>query len=248
MAKSHGITIVGISDHDNLGAYFEVKSYADAHGVLLVPAIELSCAWEGVDVHILAYAFDAVDGVIDERLRGFRETRHARGKRMVEKLHELGYPISLERVDQLAAGGSMGRPHVARALVEAGFVSTVAEAFDTLIGAGKPAYVEKQRFRIDEAISLIHAASGVLSVAHPTLYPNHEELVTAVLDAGIDGVEVFHPDVDEAARERYTHIARFRGKMITGGSDDHGSVKAKLTLGTIKVPETLLGPIMERMS
>lgn len=213
----------------------------------LVPGVELSCAYAGVDVHILAYAFDPVDDTIEERLRHFRDARATRGRRMVDRLRSLGYDITPERVEQLAAGGSVGRPHVARALVERGFVTTVAEAFDRLIGTGKPGYVEKERFAIPEAISLIRSAGGLTSIAHPTLYPGGERIVPELLDAGIDGVEVFHPDVNEAARETYSNIARFRGKMLTGGSDDHGTVKAVETLGTIRVPETLIGPILERV-
>ncbi|HVR37722.1 MAG TPA: PHP domain-containing protein [Thermoanaerobaculia bacterium] len=247
VARAHGISIVAISDHDNLAAYFEARRYADSVGMVLVPAMELSCIYEGIDVHVLAYAFNAMDERIDARLRSFRETRHRRGYAMVERLHELGYTISAERVDQLAAGGALGRPHVARALVEAGHVATVSEAFDKLLGAGKPAYIEKERFRIAEAVALIHDAGGVTSIAHPTLYPDHERIVPELLDLGIDGVEAFHPDVDEINRERYSNLARFRGKLVTGGSDDHGTVKTSETLGTIRVPETLITPILERL-
>ena len=247
VARAHGIEIVCISDHDNLAAYFEIKPYADSQGVTLVPGVELSCAYEGVDVHILAYAFDALDERVAERLRRFRETRHRRGTLMVDRLRSLGYEISAKRVDEFAAGGAMGRPHVARALVEAGHVASVDEAFNKLLGAGKPGYVEKERFRIDEAVSLIRATGGVTSIAHPTLYPDGERIVPLLLDAGIDGVEVFHPEVDEAAREAYSNVARFRGKMLTGGSDDHGTVKTSQTLGTIKVPEELIAPILERL-
>ena len=247
MARSHGIDIVAISDHDNLAAYFEIKSYADTQGVTLVPGVELSCAHEGVDVHILAYAFDPLDPRIDQRLRHFREARQTRGRRMVERLRTLGYDIKAGRVEQLAAGGAVGRPHVARALVEAKHATSVSDAFDRLIGTGKPGYVEKERFRVADAIALVHAAGGVTSIAHPTLYPNHASLVPLLLDGGVDGVEVFHPDVDDASRDAYITVARFRGKMTTGGSDDHGDVKEVKTLGTIRVPETLLGPILERM-
>lgn len=247
VARAHGIEIVCISDHDNLAAYFEIKSYAESQGVTLVPGVELSCAYEGVDIHVLAYAFDALDDRVSERLRHFRETRHRRGYLMVDRLRALGYEISAKRVDDLAAGGAMGRPHVARALVEAGHVASVDEAFNKLLGTGKPGYVEKERFRIDEAVSLIHATGGVTSIAHPTLYPDGERIVPLLLDAGIDGVEVFHPEVDEAAREAYSNVARFRGKMLTGGSDDHGTVKTSETLGTIRVPEELIGPILERL-
>lgn len=251
LARAHGITIVAISDHDNLAAYFEVKSYADSIGVTLVPAAELSCGVDGgqgvIDVHVLAYAFDPFDERVAARLASFRESRHTRGYRMVDRLRALGYNISRDRVDELAAGGAMGRPHIARAIVERGYVSNVSEAFDKLIGTGKPAYVEKERFRIDEAIALIRNAGGVTSIAHPTQYPGAEELVPTLLDAGIDAVEVFHPDVDAKARDLYTNVARFRGKFVTGGSDDHGKVKKVETLGTIRVPEALIEPILERL-
>lgn len=247
VARAHGIEIVSISDHDNLAAFFEIKSYAEQQGVLLIPGVELSCAYQGIDVHILAYAFDPLDERVEQRLASFRAARQTRGRRMVERLRALGLPIDAERVEQLAAGGAVGRPHVARALVEAGLVSSVSEAFDSLIGAGKPAYIDKERFRVEDAVSVIRAAGGVTSIAHPTLYPGHAEIVPALLDAGVDGVEVFHPQVDESAREHYTNVARFRGKMVTGGSDDHGTVKEVETLGSVRVPESVIGPIVERM-
>jgi len=252
LARAHGITIVAISDHDNLTAYFEVKSYADAAGVTLVPATELSCGVDGaagmIDVHVLAYAFDPFDERVSERLAAFRDSRHTRGYRMVDRLRALGYDISRDRVDELAAGGAMGRPHVARALVEKGYADSVAAAFDTLLGTGKPAFIDKERFRIAEAVRLIHDAGGVTSIAHPTLYPNADDLVPSLLDAGIDAVEILHPDVDADARERFANVARFRGKFVTGGSDDHGTVKTSETLGTVRVPETWIGPILERVS
>ena len=247
VARAAGIEILSISDHDNLAAYFEVKMYADSRGVKLVPGVELSCAFRGHDIHILAYAFDPLDERVEARLRSFRATRADRGKRMVDRLRSLGMKIDHDRVTQLAAGGALGRPHVARALVEAGYVHSVSEAFDKLIGAGKPAYVEKERFQIPEAVTLIHAAGGLTSVAHPTLYPNHEHIVPEILDLGIDAVEVVHPDVDEANREMYANLARFKGKFTTGGSDDHGTVKTSQTLGTIRVPESMIKPVLDRL-
>ena len=247
LAKRHDLRIVAISDHDNMAAFYEIKSYADAEGVTLIPAIELSCGVDGVDVHVLAYAFNPHDERIDTRLRRFRETRQQRGHAMVDKLRSLGYEITAERVEQLAGGGALGRPHVARALVEKRYVSSVGEAFDRLIGAGKPAYIDKERFDVAEAVALIRDAGGVTSVAHPTLYPDHEQLVPRVLDAGVDGIEVWHPDVNKDERQRYRNLARFRGALMTGGSDDHGSVKKSETIGTIRVPEDVIQPILDRL-
>lgn len=247
VARSHGLGIVAISDHDNLAAYFEIKRYADEQSITLIPATELSCAYRGVDVHILAYAFDPFDERVDRRLRDFRDARARRGNRMVERLRDLGYDITLERVEELAAGGALGRPHVARALVEKGYAPSVAAAFDTLLGTNKPGYVEKERFQIDEAVALIHGTGGLLSIAHPSHYPGKTEIVTELFDAGVDAVEVFHPDVPEEDRELFSNLARFRGKFTTGGSDDHGTVKTSETLGTIRVPENLIAPILVRL-
>jgi predicted metal-dependent phosphoesterase TrpH len=247
VARAHGLEILAISDHDNLAAYFEIKKYADEQRVTLIPAMELSCEVGGVDVHVLAYAFDALDERIDERLRQFRETRQRRGHAIVERLKTLGITIDVARVEQLAAGGALGRPHVARALVEAGHVASVSEAFDKYLGSGKAAYIDKERFAIREAVAMIRAAGGVTSVAHPSLYPDHVHLVPQLLDAGIDAVEVMHPDVDALDRERYTNLTRFRGKFATGGSDDHGTVKTSETLGTIRVPESMIQPILDRL-
>lgn len=247
LARGRGLDIIAISDHDNVAAYFEIKSYADDRGLTLIPAIELSCGYRGVDVHILAYAFDPFDERIEPALRQFRDVRQRRGYEIVSRLNALGYDISAARVDQLAAGGAMGRPHVARALVERGYVASVDEAFDKFLVPGKPGYVEKARFSIEEALALIHGAHGLLSIAHPSHYPDKEQTVVDLLDAGIDAVEVFHPDVPDADRERFANIAKFRGRFVTGGSDDHGAAKTVETLGTIRVPETLIGPIVERL-
>ena len=247
LAREHGLDIIAISDHDNLAAYFEVKPYADERGLTLIPATELSCAYDGTDIHILAYAFDPFDERIDASLRKFREARHRRGYAIVDKLRALGFDIDVERVDELAAGGALGRPHVARALVEKSYATSVSDAFDRLLGTGKPGYVEKARFQIDEALTLIHDSRGLLSIAHPTFYPDNNRVVVELLDAGIDAVEVFHPDVPDGDRDRFRSLARFRGKFVTGGSDDHGAAKDVETIGTIRVPESVIEPILDRL-
>ena len=229
LAREHGLDIIAISDHDNVAVYFEIKPYADERGLTLIPATELSCAYDGTDIHILAYAFDPFDERIDASLRKFREARHRRGYAIVDKLRALG------------------RPHVARALVEKGYATSVSDAFDRLLGTGKPGYVEKARFQIDEALTLIHDSRGLLSIAHPTFYPDNNRVVVELLDAGIDAVEVFHPDVPDGDRDRFRNLARFRGKFVTGGSDDHGAAKDVETIGTIRVPESVIEPILDRL-
>lgn len=247
LAVSLDLRIIAISDHDNLGAFFEIARYAEESGVLLIPATELSCEVDRVDIHVLAYGFDPTDEAIGAALERFREVRLTRGHRMVEKLIQLGYPVRSERVSELAAGGSMGRPHVARALVEAGVVSSIDEAFQRFLTPGRPAYVPKARFQIADAVRVIRAAGGVTSVAHPSIYPDHARVVRRILEKGVDGVEVYHPDVDDESRAHYLRVAKELGKFVTGGSDDHGKAKAVETIGTIRVPEETLRPLLERI-
>lgn len=239
------LAIFAISDHDNIAAYHEVREAARERDLTLVPASELSALYEGVDIHILAYGFDPNDAAIEQRLAAFRETRAQRGDRMVEKLVALGLPIRKAQVSRIAGDGAVGRPHVARALIESGVVDTVQEAFDRFLRPGCPGYVEKARFSVEEAVALVHAAGGVTTIAHPSLYPDHRRLLPRLLDLGIDGIEVFHPDVNDDDRFHYQKIANDRGLILSGGSDDHG-YEGRKTIGSVRVPEKAIGAIVER--
>jgi hypothetical protein len=237
--------ILAISDHDNIAAYHEARDAARAHDLTFVPAAELSALLDGVDIHILAYGFDPDDRAIEARLAAFRETRAQRGDRMVEKLVALGIPIRKEQVARIAGEGAVGRPHVARALIESGVVTTVQEAFDLFLRPGCPGYVDKERFSVEEAVALVRAAGGVTSIAHPSLYPDHRRMLPRILDMGVDGIEVFHPDVNDDDRFHYQRLAKERGLIVSGGSDDHG-YEGRKTIGSVRVPEKAIVPIVER--
>lgn len=247
LAVTHRLSIVAISDHDNLAAYFEIRDYALAQGVTLIPASELSSEFEGIDVHLLAYAFDPADAAITEALSKFREGRDTRGVQMVANLQAAGLRISIERVKEIQGEGAFGRPHIARALMETGAVSSVDEAFRKYLGPGCPGYVTKPRFEVSEVVGLVHAAGGVVSIAHPTLYPDHRLHVPQILECGVDAIEVQHPNVDNPARAHYTKLAKSMNRFTTGGSDDHGFA-ARRTIGSVRVSEKDLAPILERIS
>jgi len=248
LAVKLDLQIIAISDHDNVAAFHEIRDYAAERAVLLIPAAELSANHSGVDVHILAYAFDPDDERLATRLAELRSARARRGETMVDRLRALGYPITLDRVKELCGDGALGRPHVARALVEQKVVSSVSEAFDRFLKPGKPGYVGKESFEVSELLKLVHASGGLTSVAHPTLYPRQQTIVREVLESGVDAIEVYHPDVDSGSRTTYQRIAREMGKFVTGGSDDHGTVKKAETIGSIRVPENLIEPILARVS
>jgi 3',5'-nucleoside bisphosphate phosphatase len=240
------LSIVCISDHDNLAAYFEIREYAESCGILLIPGTELSSEFNDIDVHLLAYAFDPLNEAMTKALVNFREGRRTRGERMVEKLQSIGLAISIERVREIQGEGAFGRPHVARALVETGAVATIDEAFRKYLGPGLPGWVSKPRFEVEEVVKLVHAAGGVVSIAHPTLYPEHIRIVPELLELGVDAIEILHPKVDDAHRRHYSALAKEKGKFITGGSDDHG-FDSRCTIGSIRVPEESIRPIVDRM-
>lgn len=246
-AADAGLAVLAISDHDNLGAIPEIRDYASDRGLLLIAATELSCQFDGIDIHVLAYCVDIENTELRDRLASFRVTRDRRGEQMVEKLAAAGVPVSIERVKEIAGDGSLGRPHVAKALMEMGAVDSIQEAFRLYLRQGCPGWVDKERFRVGEAVDLVHRTGGLTSIAHPSLYPDHRRLVPRLLDAGIDGIEVMHPEVGGDDRHHYGKLARDRGLLTTGGSDDHGQGGRK-TIGEVRVPEAMIAPLLERAS
>lgn len=245
VAAAKRLDIIAITDHDHVGAYDEAFDIALDHGITLVPGVELSVAWRGIDVHLLGWAFDPSDASLNSRLAEFRDARDRRGELMVEKLGDLDIPITLEQVRRICGGGSMGRPHVGQALIDCGVCASMDEAFDLYLTPGRPGFVPKARLGIDEALKLVRNAGGVSSIAHPVFYPNHERLVPELLELGADGVEVLHPEMPPELTRRYDELCVRMGKMRTGGSDDHG-FEGRRTIGSIRVPVEWIEPIIER--
>ncbi len=245
LAGEHSLSVIAISDHDSLAAFPEAEPLAREAGILLIPAVELSITWEGIDVHLLAYAFDPEDAALAETLARCRATREERGRTMAVRLREIGVPIDLDRLREICGGGSVGRPHVARCLVEIGAVASIDEAFERYLSPGRPGWVEKERIELDEAIALVRDAGGMTSIAHPTLYPDAERIVREMIPHGVDAIEVLHPDVPPGEAERFRRIAAEHGILTTGGSDDHG-FDGRDTIGSVPVPLELVEPIVDR--
>jgi predicted metal-dependent phosphoesterase TrpH len=245
LAAEKGFSAIAISDHDNLAAFAEAEPMARAAGILLIPGVELSITWEGLDVHLLGYAFDPADADLGSTLARCRDTRGRRGELMAERLRALGHAIDLERLREICGGGAVGRPHIARCLVEIGAVGSIEEAFRLYLSPGCPGWVEKERLELDDALRLVHAAGGIASIAHPSCYPDAESLVRAMIPRGVDAIEVLHPDVPAEDAKRYAAIAAEQGIITTGGSDDHG-FEDRQTIGTVRVPLETIEPILER--
>ena len=241
LAGERGLDVIGLTDHDTMNGLPDATAAAAEFGVELVPGIELSTVYEGSGVHILCYYPDPNDHALREELDRLRGERARRGERMVEKLQALGYPVSFDRVCEIAQGGNVVRPHIAQALVEAGVVPSIKDAFsDELIGAGGKAYVEKDALDPLAAIDLIDRAGGVAVLAHPgtsrEVSPVSDDLIEEFAAAGLDGIEAAHPDHPPELQAHYVALAERLGLCWTGSSDCHGAIYDPIRLGVRTTP------------
>jgi predicted metal-dependent phosphoesterase TrpH len=225
-AAAAGLDAIALTDHDTV-AGLGAAATALADGLALVPGMELSCRREGHSVHMLAYLFDPEYPDLARECGRIRESRVERARAMVARLAELGAPVTWEQVTAIADGAVIGRPHVARALVEAGVVGSVADAFTPeWIGPGGRAHVRRYALDPADAVRIVSAAGGVCVLAHPLAsargWQVPERLIRELADAGLAGVEVDHPDHDKAERAQLRALAGQLGLVATGGSDDHG--------------------------
>ncbi len=239
LARATGIGTIAITDHDSVQGITEALSSGARAGITVIPAVELSAETDGRSVHILGYFIDHLDQGLLQHLASLRETRLARAHELVRVLADGGYPIALEDVLSRAAGGSVGRAHVARALADAGLVPSPGAAFDRLIGRGKPYYVSKRVASPESVIATIRRAGGIAVLAHPAVSES-EDLIGPLSAVGLEGVEVFHAQHTPADRLRLSEIAVNLNLTVTGGSDFHGSGDGRTRLGSGDMPDTAL--------
>ena len=233
LAAHWGCTHVALTDHDSMAGIPLARQAAKRLGMQLIPGVELSCGAQK-EIHVLGYGCDPEDTA----LRAFCDRRVAqreeRAEAMVQRLCELGKPIEMRRVRELA-GGAIARPHIARALMEAGHVTSVSEAFDRFLKPGKPAYVPKEDVKVAEAVRLIAQAGGVAVLAHPMELKMGETQLQSLIGEwkaqGLSGVEVYHPSAQSNHAAFLNNLARREGLLVTGGSDFHGEAVRKTGIG-----------------
>ncbi|MER5765666.1 PHP domain-containing protein [Streptomyces sp. NPDC002082] len=248
-AAGAGLDVVALTDHDTVAGYREAID-ALPQGLTLVTGAELSCRLDGIGMHMLAYLFDPEEPELHRERELVRDDRIPRAQAMIGKLQGLGVDITWEQVARIAGDGSVGRPHIAAALVELGVVRTVSDAFTAeWLADGGRAYAEKHELDPFDAIRLVKAAGGVTVFAHPaavkrgTCVP--ESAIAALASAGLDGIEVDHMDHDEATRARLRGLAADLGLLTTGSSDYHGSRKT-CRLGEYTTDPEIYGEITRR--
>lgn len=237
LAKDCGISVLAVTDHDTLEGLPMAMAEAARVGLQVVAGVEITAHVEDLEVHVLGHFIDPVNNRLAEFLASSRNDRIERARQMIEKLWALGLPLDVDEVLSLTPGSSVGRPHVARAMIRRGYVASIREAFDRYLTPGKPGYVERSRIPAAMAIRAIKESGGVPSLAHPGQY-GRDEIILALVQQGLMGLEVYHPEHDVASLFRYERACLTYGLLAVGGSDYHGSEGLRsIRLGRPALPE-----------
>ena len=233
-AKVADLAAIAITDHDTVDGVPEATDAGTRLGIRVVPGVELSTHFEGEEMHMLGLHMSDLT-VLTTALSAFRVGRVDRSEQMVAVLNRAGIPVTMEAVLKQAAGGAVGRPHIARAMVEGGWVAEFRDAFDKWIGAGKPAYIPKEQFAVADAISLVHRAGGLTVWAHPGELATLAR-TTRLAALGLDAVEVLHPSHPPYVQNKILNAVNELGLLPSGGSDWHGTTDGYRRLGGQQVP------------
>ncbi|MGI8484931.1 MAG: PHP domain-containing protein [Thermomicrobiales bacterium] len=238
LACQRGLSVLGITDHDTIDGLPEALATAHDAGLTVVPGVELSTSIGSHEVHILGYFVDLGDPGFLASLTELAGARRRRIVLMVERLNELGYPIAIEPILAQAESGTIGRPHVARALMDLGVVDTVGEAFERLLKPGKPGWVPRERFSPEDAIALILANGAIPVLAHPFTTGDVGATLTRLVPAGLRGLEVYYGEYSPTQRAELLATAQRWQLIPTGGSDYHGpKFREGRELGSAPVPD-----------
>jgi len=252
LAKERRLKALALTDHDTIAGLPEAVAAGQEFGIEVIPGVEISAKHPQGSMHILGYFLDYENDRLAQRLAVLQQARKDRNPRIIAKLNQLGIPLTMEQVERISGGGQVGRPHIARALYQSGFVRSLQEAFDIYLGNNGRAYVSKFRFPPDEAIAMIRDARGIPVLAHPftlgletseTLRPLLKELMAL----GLAGIECYYPEHSSGQEGLYLFLARELGLLITGGSDFHGDNKPEVNLGRITCAPLLVYDLVVAM-
>jgi predicted metal-dependent phosphoesterase TrpH len=244
-----GLRICSVTDHDTVAGLERARAAAGPLGVRVEAGIEITAVHDGVDVHMLGYFFDPDDARLLDFLAAQRQDRRRRIAEIFDRLESLGIVLSRERVLRKAArasGRAIGRPVVARLLVDHGHARDIADAFERYLGRGKPAFVPRRGMPPADVIAVVSRAGGVTSFAHPGKI-GLDDRIPALARAGLHAIEVYHPDHDEAHIEKYLSLARTLGLGVSGGSDYHGPGSGRAeALGQVTLPQAAFDDLLGR--
>lgn len=253
LAQKAGVTALAITDHDIVDGIPEALETGARLGIEILPGVEISSFDGKSELHILGYCINWQDETLLGRLATLRKSRHRRNPLIIERLQALGLELTYDEVRSLAGTESVGRPHIARLLMEKGYVTSAKEAFDRYLAEGRPGYVARELPTPAEAISWIRNARGVAVLAHPTWVKESTEtlpaFIRALKDNELGGMEVHYSTHTKQQTAKFLELTKQFGLLVTGGSDFHGLTKPDIAVGTgrgsLKVPERLLAPLKE---
>jgi predicted metal-dependent phosphoesterase TrpH len=233
-----GLNYIAICDHDSIdGIMPALAAMRACPGLTVLAGVEINTDIPTGELHVLGYLYDYESQELEDHLFRLRTSRVERARKMVSKLRGVGVKIDYERVEELAAGGSLGRPHIAQALLEKGYINNFREAFLKYIGRGGPAYVERDKITPVEAVQLIKKAGGIPVLAHPLTTENFEQLIQELIPAGLMGLEAYYNNYTPEQVQAILAVAARNNLITTGGSDYHGLDSLnELPLGTVEVP------------
>jgi len=259
LADRERLAGVALTDHDTTAGLVEAARAAErTEGVTFIPGVEISAAFPQGTLHILGLGVDSANEAMAVVMAGLLAARNRRNPLMIAKLQRLGIEVTMDEVLAAAGGARAGgrvvsRMHMAAVLTRKGYVRNTTEAFNRYLAAGAPAHVEKERMQPAEAIDAIHVAGGLAVLAHPVhlqfaTFAECERLVRVLIDAGLDGVEVYHSDHSDAQTRFLLDLARRLDLAVTGGSDFHGSTKPNVRLGRPRVPVSIMEGLLDRLA
>ncbi|MGD8343598.1 MAG: PHP domain-containing protein [Desulfobacterales bacterium] len=255
------LAAIAITDHDSIDGSKEALRSGIPLSLHFLTGVEISAAYPPFfpgsgSFHMLGYGIRLDDPILNQTLKKLQEVRKNRNPKIVRRLNELGFPISLEDVRQVGGKGQIGRPHIALTLKKKGYVASIGEAFDKLLGAQKPAYVGKERLGCKETIEMIRGAGGIAALAHPGLLDIEDEsqlesLIQNLMHIGMGAIEVYYPQHTAERTEQFVRLAKQYGLLMTGGTDFHGALTPEIQMGSgagnLFVPhhiyETLMGAL-----
>jgi predicted metal-dependent phosphoesterase TrpH len=246
-ARKHGLKVIALTDHDTVEGCELTREECLSRGMEFIPGVELTAEFEGDELHLLGYFLDTQNPELLGELAKYQLVRQNRVREMVARLNHLSIPLTAEAVFALAQCRSPGRPHVGRALVQAGICANLDQAFDRFLKKHRPAWVPKFKMSAEAGIGLIHRAGGLAVMAHPGL--NHcDKAIPGMVEAGLDGIECFHSKHSESAAAYYLEVTEHYGLLVTGGSDCHGMSKGRPTMGQVLLPYAYIEKMYARMA
>lgn len=238
LAVKKGLEVIAITDHDSVSGVEAATAAALKYpGLKVIPGVEINTDYISGEVHILGYFIDSQDKALNTALEKIRESRVGRAQKMIKRLDDLNLHIEWSRVQELARGESVCRPHIAQALLEKGYIENEKEAFDRYIGRNGPAYVERDKVKPTDAVAIILKARGLPVLAHPAYIESLDKLINDLKNTGLVGLEAYYGEYDEPTKRSMVSIAQKYGLLTTGGSDYHHFQDGRETaMGSVDIP------------